>query len=239
MLIRERLATFNPIFGRCSTHFIENGPVFINDASKAPYHSIYLAINMLANFSAPRRRIVIGHIADYAGGPRSKYRDVYRASRLVADQVIFVGDNSHRSMATAEDIAAGRFVEKRSVEEAAIFVRDTAIPGEIILLKSSRSLHLERILLSFEDEVRCWEPGCGRKLSCVRCGSYAIPWPQQVEIDREKKKQRRLKPSRWEGLLVRGLSGIERSAADAADVTQAALRTGTDSSESTNPAVDR
>jgi hypothetical protein len=66
----------------------------------------------------------------YAGNRKPKYRDAYRASRLVADQVVFVGAHSHRSGATPEDITAGRFVEKRIVEEAAGFIKDTAIPGE-------------------------------------------------------------------------------------------------------------
>jgi UDP-N-acetylmuramoyl-tripeptide--D-alanyl-D-alanine ligase len=198
-LIMDRLASFQPIFGRCSTHFIENGPVFIADTLKAPYYSVYLPINMMAEFSAPRRRIVIGQIADYAGNPYPKYRDVYRAARLVADQVIFVGDSAHRSKATAEEIAAQKFVEKRTVKEAARFVKETAIPGEIILLKSSNSLHLERILLSFETEVHCWEQNCGKKDQCVACGRYAIPFAQQIE----RRKQARLAPSRWEAALIR------------------------------------
>jgi UDP-N-acetylmuramoyl-tripeptide--D-alanyl-D-alanine ligase len=210
-LIKERLANLQPLFGRCSTHVIENGPVFINDTIKAPYHSIYLPINMLAEFSAPRRRVVIGQIADYAGSPKSKYRDVYRASRMVADQVIFVGNNVHRSGASAEEIAAGHFVAKRSVEEAAAFIKDTAIPGEIILLKSAKNLHIERILLNFEHEVRCWEQSCGRKLNCVRCDSCTIPFGRQAEINKQRKDLRRLRPSRWEALLVRWLPGIEET----------------------------
>jgi UDP-N-acetylmuramoyl-tripeptide--D-alanyl-D-alanine ligase len=167
-----------------------------------------LAINMMAEFSAPRRRIVIGQISDYPSNSNKTYRDVYRASRLVADQVIFVGEHSHRSKATAEDIATGRFVEKRSVVDAAAFVKDTAIPGEIILLKSGKLLHLERILLGFEHEVRCWEQRCGRPTNCLLCGSYAIPFAQQIEIKRETKRQQRLKPSRWEGILTRRLLGV-------------------------------
>jgi UDP-N-acetylmuramoyl-tripeptide--D-alanyl-D-alanine ligase len=234
-LVKERLEGFQPIFGRCSAHFVENGPVFIADTVKAPYHSIYLPINMMTEFSAPRRRIVIGQLSDLTNSIR-KYRDVYRAARLVADQVIFVGDHSHRSKATAEDIAAGRFVEKRRVEEAAAFVKATAMPGEIILLKSSRNLHLERILLSFEHQVRCWQQACGVDADCVRCGSYALPFAQQreikkqrSEINKERKKQRRLKPSRWEGMLVRWLPALERGAADAADdATRAPIRIGTE-----------
>ncbi len=167
-LITDRLASFRPIFGRCSTHVIDNGPIFIADTGKAPYWSIYLPIKMMGEFTAPRKRIVMGQISD-AGNTNPKYRDVYRAARLVADQVIFVGDNAHRSKATAEEVAAGRFVEKRTVREAAAFIKETAIPGEIILLKSAPNLHLERIVLSFEDEVACWDVACGKRLQCVDC----------------------------------------------------------------------
>jgi UDP-N-acetylmuramoyl-tripeptide--D-alanyl-D-alanine ligase len=174
--IVDRLSSFQPVFGRCSAHFVESGPVFIVDTVKAPYHSIYLPINMMAEFVAPRKRIVIGKISDYSGNPHPKYRDVYRASRQVADQVIFVGDDAHRSTATAEDIEAGRFVEKRTLEEAAEFVRKTAIPGEIILLKSSGYLHLERVFINFESPVRCWVRTCGKRKDCLSCGSHTIPF---------------------------------------------------------------
>ena len=56
----------------------------------------------------------------------------------------------------------------RSVEDAARFVKETAIPGEIILLKSAPNLHLERI---FDGEVRCWEQVCRKLGHCVDCGS--------------------------------------------------------------------
>lgn len=167
-LIKDRIAGQKSVFGRCSAHVIDNGPIFIADTNKAPYWSIYLPIEMMAEFSAPRKRIVIGQISD-ASNTNPKYRDVYRASRRVADQVIFVGDNAHRSKATEEEVAAGRFVEKRTVREAAAFIAETAIPGEIILLKSAPNLHVERILLSFEDQIACWEVACGRRIQCVEC----------------------------------------------------------------------
>jgi len=63
----------------------------------------------------------------------------------------------------------------RSVEDAARFVKETAIPGEIILLKSAPNLHLERI---FDGEVRCWEQVCRKLGHCVDCGLFAVPFPQ-------------------------------------------------------------
>ena len=176
-VIVERIATFAPLFGRCSVYRVKNGPVFIVDTVKAPYHSLQLAFNMVADFSAPRKRIVIGQISDAAGADRV-YRRAYQAARSVADQVIFVGEHSHRSKATAEEIAIQHFVEKRTVEEAARFLKETAIPGEVIVLKSSRQLHLERIMLNFDNEVRCWQQTCGKDSDCYFCGLYAIPFEQ-------------------------------------------------------------
>ena len=193
-IITDRLGSFQPVFGRCSAHFIESGPVFIVDTAKAPYHSIHLPIDMMEEFIAPRRQIIVGKISDYAGNPYPKYRDVYRASKRVADQVIFVGEDAHRSKAPAEDIAAGRFVEKRSIAEAAEFVRETAIPGEVILLKSSGKLHLERVFINFRQQVHCWEQLCGKGDNCLRCGSYPIPF----ELRKKMKKQGRLEAIRRE-----------------------------------------
>jgi UDP-N-acetylmuramoyl-tripeptide--D-alanyl-D-alanine ligase len=187
-LIQKGIANFRSQPGRCSFHRVEDGPVFILDTHKGPYYSFYLPINMMAQFSAPRKRIVVGQISD-AGNTNPKYRDVYRASRLVADQVIFVGDNAHRSKATAEEISVGRFVQKRSVKEAANFIKETAIPGEIILVKSAQNLHLERLFLSFPHAVRCWEQECGKKCPCVSCGKYRLPFEEHKKIKRGSRKR--------------------------------------------------
>ena len=70
-VIVERIANFTPLFARCSVHRVPNGPVFINDTAKAPYHSIYLTFDMLSGFQGPRKRIVVGQISDSAGSDHS------------------------------------------------------------------------------------------------------------------------------------------------------------------------
>jgi UDP-N-acetylmuramoyl-tripeptide--D-alanyl-D-alanine ligase len=179
-LIQERIADFAPLYGRCSVHRIENGPIFIADTNKAPYYSIHLAINMMAHFEAPRKRIVIGQISD-ANSTEARYRQLYKACRAVADQVVFVGENAHRSKASAEDIATGGFVAQPEIQQAARFLKETAIPGEIILLKSSPRYHLERLLLSFQTTVRCWPARCRKRIQCVECGLYETPFESSPE----------------------------------------------------------
>ncbi|MGB6388188.1 MAG: Mur ligase family protein, partial [Methyloceanibacter sp.] len=135
-VIVEQIASFPALFGRCSVHRVNSGPVFIVDTAKAPYHSLHLALDMMAKFSAPRKRIVIGHISDNAGSDRI-YRRVYQAARSVAQQVIFIGEHSHRSKATPEDIADGRFLRFDNIRDAAEFLKESAIPDELVLLKSA------------------------------------------------------------------------------------------------------
>ena len=75
--------------------------------------------------------------------------------------MVFIGEHSHRSKATAEEIADGRFVCFETVKQAADFLKDSAIADEIILVKSAGKLHLERLVMTFFAPVRCWEDACG------------------------------------------------------------------------------
>ncbi|MGB6347993.1 MAG: Mur ligase family protein [Methyloceanibacter sp.] len=181
-VIVEQIASFPALFGRCSVHRVGGGPVFIVDTAKAPYHSLHLALDMLATFSAPRKRVVIGNISDNAGSDRI-YRRVYQAARSVAQQVIFIGEHSHRSKATPEDIADGRFLRFDNIRDAAEFLKESAIPDELVLLKSASNLHLERLMLNFFTAVQCWKDVCGKKECCVPvlgrgCGLYEVPFEQ-------------------------------------------------------------
>lgn len=148
-LIAERVASFEPLIERCGVLAIPDGPHFILDTTKAPWHSVRLAFEMVESATAPRKRIVLGHMSDFAGSDQ-KYRDAYRLARTAADQVIFVGQHAHRSKATQKDREEGRFIAFNTTEQASDYIHKTAIPGELILLKGSVDLHLERIALSWK-----------------------------------------------------------------------------------------
>ncbi|WP_232375558.1 Mur ligase family protein [Mesorhizobium comanense] len=176
-IVASRLATFLPRQNRCELFVTGAGPEFIIDTVKAPWHSIDLAIDMMSKAVAPRKRIVLGQISDYAGSNR-KYARAYKSAREAADQVIYVGDNAHRSRAGEDDRKSGRFQEIRSVQDVSDFIKRTALPGELILLKSSANLHLERVALSWAHDVRCWESACGKEQGCRACGLYEVPFEQ-------------------------------------------------------------
>ena len=174
--IAGRVSGFEPVFGRCNAIAVSDGPFFILDTTKAPWHSLELAFDLVAGAEAPRKRIVLGHMSDFAGSD-TKYRDAYRMARSVADEVVFVGDHAHRSKASLEDRQQGRFVAFATPLEAYQHIRRTAIAGEVILLKGSVDLHLERIALAFQGTVECWVPACGRMSNCNVCGCWGAPYP--------------------------------------------------------------
>lgn len=175
-VIRERIASFEPVSNRAEPYPTENGPTFLLDATKAPYESLPLIFDVVKKAEAPRKRIVLGHISDYTGTSSAKYRAAYRMAREAADEIMFIGPKSHRSGASVEDIEAGRFREMVTVQSIAEHVRATAQRGELILLKGSRNLHLERVALAFDHDVKCWVERCGKNASCFSCGLYGEPF---------------------------------------------------------------
>lgn len=170
-VIQQRLATFEPVFGRCSLLPIPGGPVFICDSIKAPFWSIEPSIETLDLFAtAPRRTFVLGTISDYPGSSRRVYRRAWSHAGSRVDRAVFLRHSPSHVGATPEDVESGRTVFLDSVRKITEYLRSTAIPGEVILLKGSGLAdHLDRIAQDFVAPVACWLDKCGRNMSCVNC----------------------------------------------------------------------
>jgi UDP-N-acetylmuramoyl-tripeptide--D-alanyl-D-alanine ligase len=184
--VAEQVAGCEPFHNRLSVAAKPDAPQFIVDTTKAPWHSVLLAFKALADAKVPRKRLILGHLSDFPGSD-SKYRKAYAAVRPIADQVVFVGDHSHRSKASQQDRDEGRFVAFATPREVAEHIRSTATPGELILIKGSSDLHLERIALSWTGDVKCWVPVCGLREGCQACGLYGTPY----EVHRGRRNWRR------------------------------------------------
>jgi UDP-N-acetylmuramoyl-tripeptide--D-alanyl-D-alanine ligase len=168
-IIQARVATFLPVNGRCSVLQTQNGPNFILDTAKAPSGTLGLAFDMVESASAPRKRIVLGIISDYAGSPTRQYRNAWQAAHSIADQVIFVGKNISSAKPSAQDVEDEKIVGFATAQEAYEYIKATSTPGELILLKGSSNLHLERIALAFNQQVLCWESSCKMRGDCFTC----------------------------------------------------------------------
>ncbi|WP_181165089.1 Mur ligase family protein [Mesorhizobium sp. B2-9-1] len=194
--IAARTASFEPLANRCTVLVTDRGPQFIVDAAKAPWHSLNIAFEMMAKAKAVRKRIVVGQISDYTGSSR-KYGIAYGIARGVADEVIYTGDNAHRSRASQADRDSGRFIQLRTPKEVSDHIKQTAVPGELILLKSSGNLHLERVALAWTHDVRCWIPACGKKEGCSTCGLYEVPFEEHKSFLANRRLERRRRRFGW------------------------------------------
>lgn len=207
-LVAERVAICEPVDNRLDVVETSGGPRFLVDTAKSPWHSLPLAYKVLADAKAQRKRLVLGHISDFPGS-NAKYRKAYLAGREIADEVIFVGNHAHRAKPSKQDEEEGRFFSFQTPREVADHIRRTAVAGELILLKSSSDLHLERIALAWRHDMKCWEPACSRRLTCQVCGLYNLPF----ELHRGRKgwRKRRLlklvfKP--WKMWTQRNLASV-------------------------------
>lgn len=194
--IETVLAGFTPAVNRCEPLHVENGPTFILDTFKAPAGTLSAAFDVLRAAEAPRKRIVLGMLSDYRGDSRKAYGRAYAKAAEVADQVIMIGEHAHRHRAPRADIEAGRVIEMPSLERLLAYLRETAVPGELILLKSSGNFHLERVALAFARDVACWKERCGVGEPCQICGLYPYPFEEHGGID--KRGLRRGAPFRYD-----------------------------------------
>lgn len=176
--IARQVGSFVPPPGRCEVLELPNNRMVLADTFKAPQHSLHLAFDMMRSASAVHKRIVLGQLSDTTGSSATSHRRAYRLAREAADEVIFVGQHGHRHNAPPDDIAKGRVKNFREVHEVADYLKDTAVAGELILLKSNAKQHLERAALAQMETVKCWERDCGFKTQCPICEFYENPRQQ-------------------------------------------------------------
>jgi UDP-N-acetylmuramoyl-tripeptide--D-alanyl-D-alanine ligase len=179
-VVAARVAGFEPLIDRCALVTIPDGPMFAVDTFKAPYSSLETVFEVLRRAEATRKRLVIGQVSDIRGDNRAAYRRIRRAATEVADQVVFVGISAKRVGAGEDDLRSGRIVCFDTVEAASDHVKQTAIADELIVLKGSKVLHLERIMLDWRYDVRCWEDRCRRDDTCFQCGRFRVPFGRQT-----------------------------------------------------------
>jgi UDP-N-acetylmuramoyl-tripeptide--D-alanyl-D-alanine ligase len=158
-------------------HPTPQAAVFVLDY-KAVAWTIDAGLAFVAGARARRKTIVFGTISDYPGSASPRYRRVAREALKVADRVIFVGPQSGHVGKLRQGEARSRLLEFQTVYQAAEYMREHTLPDELILLKgSTKTDHLERIVLSQTDAVVCWKQGCGRMQVCGECPHYRTPSP--------------------------------------------------------------
>jgi UDP-N-acetylmuramoyl-tripeptide--D-alanyl-D-alanine ligase len=131
-----------------------NGVRVLDDAYNANADSVLAALQTLQDFPCKGRRVaVLGDMAELGAHSDAAHLEVgRRAAELGVEQLFTVGAKSSLIAQGARDAGLVRVLEFIDVEPAADAVRKFLKPGDVLLLKASRSSRLERIAELLRDE---------------------------------------------------------------------------------------
>ena len=125
-----------------------SGIQFIDDSYNANPDSMKAALRTLVELDSDGRRIaVLGEMGELGAESEHGHRDVGEAAAaLRIDELIAVGPIGASIAHAAEKAGLKNSVAVNSQEEAAELLEKSAAPGDLVLIKGSRSARMERVL---------------------------------------------------------------------------------------------
>src|SRR5256885_260421 len=136
-----------------------DGIQFIDDSYNANPDSMKAALRTLVELEADGRRIaVLGEMGELGAESEHGHREVGEAAAaLRIDELIAVGPIGATIARAAEKAGLKNSVAVNSQEEAAELLEKNAAPGDLVLIKGSRSARMERVLEEFAKRPRSAE----------------------------------------------------------------------------------
>jgi UDP-N-acetylmuramoyl-tripeptide--D-alanyl-D-alanine ligase len=124
-----------------------NGVRVLDDAYNANADSMFAALQTLHDLPCKGRRIaVLGDMAELGTHALAAHAETgRRAAVLGIDQLFAIGKMAGVMGAAARDAGLHRVFEFLDVESAATAIKSFVKPGDVVLLKASRSSRLERV----------------------------------------------------------------------------------------------
>lgn len=152
--ITKSLASFQTMSGRQEI-FQKNGYTIIKDCYNAGPESMIAALSVLGN--RPGRHIaVLGDMLELGDAAWAEHYKIGRIAAEKADIVFAYGPHSERVLSGT--ITGGMPENMRRAfedqDELARVLKQTAKPGDVLLFKASRGMHLERVLEAFLAEEK-------------------------------------------------------------------------------------
>ncbi len=152
--IQENLSQFQNMAGRQEI-FEAKGCTIIKDCYNAGPESMAAALNVLGN-RAGRRVAVLGDMLELGVCTQAEHYRVGRIAAEKADLIFAYGPNGGRvidgALTGGMSASNARAFENR--EDMAAALRRTVKPGDVLLVKGSRGMHMELILDAFLKEEK-------------------------------------------------------------------------------------
>ena len=131
-----------------------NGALILDDTYNASPQSTLAALNLLADL--PGRRVaVLGDMLELGPYEREGHEKVGVRAAEVAHRLITVGPRAKIIAAAAQEagMPAGHVWATDTPEEAVAVLRRILTPEDVVLVKASRGMHLDRVVAALEAEA--------------------------------------------------------------------------------------
>lgn len=150
----EALERFTTVPMRCEVTQVR-GATIINDTYNASPASMLAALELLRDFDTRGRRIVVlGDMRELGDESANRHRELgeQAVSRCGADLLIACGEYAPYVIvgARASGLPASRSLVCRTPEETLPHLGQAILPGDVVLVKGSRALGMERIVQAMQ-----------------------------------------------------------------------------------------
>lgn len=149
--VARGLAAFAGVKGRLQMHACILGATLIDDSYNANPDSVGVAIGVLA--ARPGRRIlVLGDMGELGVGGEALHAEIGQRARAAGiDRLLCLGELSEHA---ARAFGAGAMHFER-IEELLAEIECALAPDVTVLVKGSRFMHMERVVMSFQEARTC------------------------------------------------------------------------------------
>ena len=150
----QALANFQPVAMRCQVLQVR-GATVINDAYNSNPTAMRAALDLLAEFDTPGRRIaIVGDMAEL--GPQSLSLHWQMGQQTVqvgrAEQLIAVGRYARHVVrgARAAGMSRNKAIACQTIQQALPHIERAIMPGDVALVKGSRVMAMEQVVAALD-----------------------------------------------------------------------------------------
>ena len=132
-----------------------NGVRIIDDAYNANADSVNAALNALADMPCEGKRLaVLGPMAELGENTRAAHEEAGQvAAALGIDVLLAVGANAALTVDAARDAGLASTFALPDNAAAVRMLRDEMGPGDVVLLKGSRTARLEEVIVGLKEQA--------------------------------------------------------------------------------------
>lgn len=168
--LAESLRAFEPVRGRCHVELIGDWTI-VDDAYNSSPVSMRAACELLSDWPTTGERVlVMGDMLELGPDSASYHYEIGKKIAGSAIDWLFVcGDQAAAVVqgAVENQFPAGRVVQGTDIEEIKADVFSRLEPGDVVLVKGSRGMRMERLIEYLKQQVASQATQGEQKISCV------------------------------------------------------------------------